>query len=309
MADFEAASRAVLEHLHERLGFGLWMVTRVAGEDWVVLSAEDHGYGVAAGSVFRWTDSFCSRMVRGEGPRFAPDPGAVPAYAEAPIARQVPIGSYVGVPLTDEHGRLFGTLCAIDPAPADPRLAAELPLVELLGGLLGGLLARELQLRSAERRAERAEVAALSDPVTGLPNRRAWDALIAREEHRCHRHGHPAAVLSIDLDGLKHVNDAGGHPAGDELIVRAAAALRGSLREGDVCARIGGDEFAVLGIETDAAGAERLAERARAALAGAGVPASVGAAARDPGRGLRAAYGDADRAMYAEKRARRSRAA
>ena len=70
--DFEAAGQRVLAFLHQRFGFGLWMVTRTEGEDWIVLQSEDHGYGVKPGTVFRWADSFCSEMVKGNGPRIAP---------------------------------------------------------------------------------------------------------------------------------------------------------------------------------------------------------------------------------------------
>lgn len=64
---------AVMRFLHGRLGFDLWMVTRVEGDDWIVLETEDHGYGVTPTSVFRWADSFCSQMVAGRGPRLYPD--------------------------------------------------------------------------------------------------------------------------------------------------------------------------------------------------------------------------------------------
>src|SRR5262245_23424035 len=129
---FDEASRAVLGFLHERLGFGLWIITRVEGNDWIVLSSEDHGYDVASGDVFQWSDSFCARMVEGQGPTFAPDSDEVPAYYAAPVRRQRPIRSYVGVPLTRFDGSLFGTLCAIDPAPKPETLATEIGLVHLL---------------------------------------------------------------------------------------------------------------------------------------------------------------------------------
>ena len=114
---FHEAANAVLRHLHEALGFDLWMVTRREGDDWIVLHAADQGYGVKQGDVFRWMDSFCSRMVRGEGPRIAPRSQEIPVYAAAPIGQQVDIGAYVGVPLDWHDGRLFGTLCAIHPQP------------------------------------------------------------------------------------------------------------------------------------------------------------------------------------------------
>lgn len=141
LKDFEGAAHAVLSFLHLRMGFGLWMVTRTEGEDWIVLQAEDHGYGVTEGTVFRWADSFCSRMVEGDGPRVAPDSDSVPAYATAAIGRHVKIGAYVGVPLRRGDGSLFGTLCAIDPQIQAESIVEEQQLIELLAGLLSTLLA------------------------------------------------------------------------------------------------------------------------------------------------------------------------
>ena len=90
-ANFQEAVQAVLESLHERLGFQLWMFTRVEGNDWIVLEAVDHGYGVTSGNVFHWSDSFCSRMVQGMGSRVAPNSRQIQAYLEAPIGQQVDI--------------------------------------------------------------------------------------------------------------------------------------------------------------------------------------------------------------------------
>jgi len=112
-SNFEEAVQAVLESLHERLGFQLWMFTRVEGEDWIVLEAVDYGYSVKSGNVFHWSDSFCSRMVRGEGPRVAPNSQQIQAYVEAPIGQQVDISAYIGIPLCHADGTLFGTLVVI----------------------------------------------------------------------------------------------------------------------------------------------------------------------------------------------------
>ena len=208
---FDTASRDVLHYLHDRLGFGLWMVTRTKGLDWVVLQAEDHGYGVEDGDVFQWADSFCSRMVRGEGPRIAPRSAEVPAYAEAPIGSQVPIGAYIGVPLNRTDGELFGTLCAIDPDPKPDEIVDELNNIELMARLLETILESECKANDEARRAERAEAQAMSDHLTGLYNRRGWDLLLASEEKRCRQFAHPATILSIDLDELKPINDTQGH--------------------------------------------------------------------------------------------------
>jgi diguanylate cyclase (GGDEF)-like protein len=213
----------------------------------------------------------------------------------------VKIGAYVGVPLTQGDGNLFGTLCGIDPEVQPDAIAAELPMVELLGALLSSILKAELDATAALRRAERAEAESEIDPMTGLYNRRGWNRLLDAEEARCRRYGHPACVVAIDLDGLKIVNDRFGLGAGDGLICKTANALRSAARESDVLARLGGDEFAVIGTQCNANETGRLVERLRAALATHGVGASFGMAIRSHGNGLKAALDEADAAMYREK--------
>ncbi|MBX9961831.1 MAG: sensor domain-containing diguanylate cyclase [Burkholderiales bacterium] len=302
--DFESAGQAVLSFLHRRLGFNLWMVTRKEGDDWIVLQTEDHGYGVEPGTVFRWADSFCSEMVKGNGPRIAPRSMDIPAYEAAPIGRQVQIGSYVGLPLVRSDGSLFGTLCAIHPSPQPESIVEEQELVELLGAMLSTILQAELNAAEQTRRSEKLQVEAMTDQLTGLYNRRGWDRLLASEEERCMRYGHPAAVLIIDLDDLKTVNDTQGHAAGDALIVRASATLRSVARTSDIVARLGGDEFGILLAEVDRSNAQTFLKRVRTALSEANVKASIGLAMRDPAVGLVGACLAADKLMYEEKHSR-----
>jgi diguanylate cyclase (GGDEF)-like protein len=302
--DFESAGRAVITFLHRRLGFGLWMVTRTEGNEWIVLQSEGHEYNVVPGTVFQWADSFCSEMVKGNGPRIAPDSDVIPAYAAAPIGRQVQIGAYIGVPLTKADGGLFGTLCAIDPTRQPEAIAQEQELIELLAALLSKVLQSDLKASDAIRRSEKFEAEAQTDSMTRLYNRRAWGQLLLKEEERCRRYGHPAFVVAIDLDDLKRVNDALGHAAGDALIMRAADAMRTAARDVDVVARLGGDEFGILAVECDLAGAEALVQRVQAALADADVKASLGMAARGQLGGLEEAYATADHLMYQAKHSR-----
>jgi diguanylate cyclase len=302
--DFETASREMLEFLHQRLGFELWMVTRTQGNDWIVLQSEDHGYGVKPGTVFNWADSFCSHMVKNKGPRVAPSSDKVPLYAAAPIAKQVPIKAYIGVPLVKSDGTLSGTLCAMDPTSQPNSIAQEQGLVEMCGNLLSTILQLELKANDEARRAERLEVEALVDPLTRLYNRRGWDRLLLAEEERCRRHGSPASVVVIDLNDMKRVNDTKGHAAGDEYLVRAGTVLRQIARTTDVVARLGGDEFGILSVECDRAGGEVMMQRLRAGLDQAQVKASMGLAVRNPANGgLKLAWTTADENMYEEKRA------
>jgi diguanylate cyclase (GGDEF)-like protein len=306
---FESAAREVMRFLRRRLGFNLWMVTRTDGVDWIVLQAEDNGYyGVKDGASFRWADSFCSRMIAGEGPRIAPSSRVVAVYETAPIASKLAISAYVGVPLHNPDGSLFGTLCAIDPDPQPPEIANDLALIELLASMLSGLLACELRAIDAEREAERATGEAETDAMTGLFNRRGWNRLIAMEDARCRRYGQQACIFAIDIDGLKGVNDTLGHPAGDDLICRAAKALRSATRESDTVARVGGDEFAVLCVECGAEMLRNLHLRIRAALDYAKVSASIGMATLFPiNRNLEGAWHNADEQMYVDKSLRGAR--
>ncbi len=301
-ADFRGAASSVLAFLYARLGFDIWMVIRTKGDDWIVVQAEDHGYGLKEATVLPWSDSLCSQMVLGRGPRIAPRCAAVPAYLSAPFARRLHVGAYIGVPLTRGDGTLFGTLCGFHPVPQPDVITADLPLVEMLAALLSSLLEADFHAKELNSQVEREHLETLSDSLTGLYNRRGWDQLLAAEDKRCLRYGHPACVVAVDLDTLKLTNDKEGHSSGDELLRRAAIALRGSARQQDIVARVGGDEFAVLGVECDRAGADGLVERLREALLEAQVDASCGVGMRRPPLSLEKAWRDADAAMYAQKR-------
>jgi diguanylate cyclase (GGDEF)-like protein len=108
---------------------------------------------------------------------------------------------------------------------------------------------------------------ALTDQLTGLMNRRAMQAALARETARARRHGAAASIVLCDVDHFKAINDRHGHAAGDQVLRRVAQALAGAVRASDVCARWGGEEFIVLLPQTPLAGARCAAETVRRAIA------------------------------------------
>ena len=299
--NFEEAGQAILKFLSQRFGFKLWMITRTEGDDWIVLLSEDNGYDVKPGQVFRWADSFCAHMVQNNAPRVVPYSPDIQAYTDAPINKLITIKAYIGQPLFKEDGSLFGTLCAIDPEPQPKVLVEDAPLFELIAKVLSYTIQAELKADEHIRKAERFEMEALSDPMTGLFNRRAWDELITKEEERCKRYGHPTAVLMIDLNDLKITNDTLGHAAGDEIIQRMALTLKNTVRNNDIVARLGGDEFAVMTIETNQKHAEKLVSRIQSAFTKDGISAAIGLAMRNPAYGLSAAIIEADAKMYQNK--------
>ena len=171
-------------------------------------------------------------------------------------------------------------------------------------------------LRSREEALERSEARfrhqALHDPLTGLPNRNLFSDRVRHALGRAGRSGKAVAVLFLDLDNFKYVNDSLGHETGDELLVEAAQRIVRSLRAGDTAARFGGDEFVVL-LE-DVAGAEDAVRSAERINEGLGEPfvlvgqevsigASIGIALSHPSDGVEpgALLRNADAAMYAAK--------
>ncbi|MBK9089306.1 MAG: diguanylate cyclase [Holophagales bacterium] len=173
-------------------------------------------------------------------------------------------------------------------------------------------------LASMADRLARLSLAASTDPLTGLANRTVLFDRLSLEIARARRHGHPVALGILDLDSFKPFNDRYGHVAGDRLLVEVGRALLDSIRDTDLAARFGGDEFVVLLPEADATQALTCLERirlriARARVAGAeeGDTASAGIAVFDPTVrstvSVSAWLRQADAALYAAKAAGRNR--
>jgi len=120
----------------------------------------------------------------------------------------------------------------------------------------------------------RLETLASTDPLTGLLNHRAFHARLDEEIARADRADRPLALLMVDLDDFRAINNTHGHQAGDRALVAIAAALRGSLRAGDSAGRYGGDEFAAILPEADLPEALAVAERACTAIAAVALPVS-----------------------------------
>lgn len=147
---------------------------------------------------------------------------------------------------------------------------------------------------------------ARTDTLTGLSNRRTWEEELSRELARARRAKRPVSIIVADLDGFKAVNDRQGHQAGDRLLRTTAAAFRACLRELDVVARFGGDEFGFVLPDCPEHEALNVADRLRLA-APIGVTCSLGVAGWTGAEPAATLFERADRALYEAKRAGRNR--
>ncbi len=288
-SDPETIHRTAAEAAHRMLGGqpGAWAAISVPDTD------TDTDTGTGAGASQRQ----CVAVLAGDAPADLAGAALEPVESDHRLALRLE---------TDK--RLYGTLL-VHAAPAHLR-EARTSLQALAGQTVLGLINAD---HAADLRHQ-----AFHDALTGLANRALLHEHLNRAVARARR-GSPLAVLLIDLDGFKQVNDNYGHAAGDYLLVNVAQRLRDAIRGADTAARLGGDEFAVLLDGMESAGdavnvADRILATVQAPLTtsdGADISprASIGLAVFNGHPTADALLHQADTAMYAAKRAGKSRVA
>ncbi|WP_431259306.1 GGDEF domain-containing protein [Roseateles chitinivorans] len=329
--NLEQLTRPLLDMLGTVTGLESTYLTTIdlrAGEQHVLLARNAGTMTIPEGLTVAWSDTLCKRAL--DAGRMATSDVAS-CWGDSDAARQLGIQTYVSAPVRDDGGELLGTLCA---ASAERRsISPEAQsLLRLFSTLVSQFLQRERLVADLRAANEQLATYALTDALTGLPNRRALFDELQRELQRAARDGTCVLLGCIDLDGFKSVNDQLGHHRGDLFLREIAQRLSLELRGSDMLARVGGDEFVVVGPGVTLAGLPRsrgpLVERdepaqaartleQRAALASVGrfdldghalqyAGASVGVVALDPaGLSVEQALHLADQRMYEVKRARR----
>lgn len=198
---------------------------------------------------------------------------------------------------------------------ADAIIQAVARLVEINDATQGRLVSAEQKLREQAKEIEFYAAEALTDPLTLLPNRRAFDEELVRRIAEADRRGDPLCILIFDVDHFKKLNDTYGHLAGDEVLHGLGRVLLRSMRQMDMIARFGGEEFAAILPATSIEDAKKVAARAREqieeALLGSEeqvlrITASIGVAERLPGEGGPELIQRADEALYAAKKGGRN---
>ena len=283
------------------------MARRLFGVDVALVSLVDENrqwFKSCAGMELSETPrdiSFCGHAILGDGAFVIPDALQDERFCDNPLVAGPPhVRFYAGCPLRGPGGRKLGTLCIID---SKPRAFSDED-VEMLVDLA---LMVEREFSAIEW--------ATVDELTGLSNRRGFMMLAQHSLQLCMRQNIPAALVFIDLDHLKQVNDQLGHAEGDWVLVTFAQHLMKAFRSSDVVARLGGDEFLVLLTNHSKAAAESAMARLQQALdatneaeaRGYDISFSYGLVEFDPKRHhtIGALISEGDSLMYKTKKARR----
>ncbi|OWQ90338.1 diguanylate cyclase [Roseateles aquatilis] len=331
----DALTRPLLDMLGTVTGLESTYLTAVdlrAGEQQVLLARNVGAMVIPEGLSVPWHDTLCKRAL--DAGRMATSDVAE-CWGDSDAARQLGIQTYVSAPVCTAGGELLGTLCAASARrhPVGPEAEA---MLRLFSSLVGQFIQRERLVADLRAANEQLATFALTDALTGLPNRRALFDELHRQLQRAVRDGSCVLIGCIDLDGFKAINDQLGHQCGDRFLQAIAQRLSLELRGSDMLARMGGDEFVVVGPgaglgglppssgawvdHAEALQAARTLEQ-RASLATVGhfeldgnalqyAGASVGVVAVNPvGLTAEEALRLADERMYEIKRARRRSAA
>ncbi len=227
-----------------------------------------------------------------------------PRLGEACVAGAAETRSAVAFPIVHEGG-ITGVV-TLSGGSARTLEDGVLATLADIGRQIGQYVERKQVEAALAESAARLSAIAATDVLTGLPNRREFERRLALPRSR------GFAILAIDVDNLKIVNDSYGHEAGDAALRSIGTALRMGVREGDVVARSGGDEFAALLPNTDVEEAARVGDRLRRAMHGIALPhgqarISIGCAAGPPGADAQLVFTGADEALYRAKRKGRDR--
>jgi diguanylate cyclase len=266
----EQLTRPLLEMLEIVTGLEsvyLTSIDEAAGIQFVDFARNAGELQINEGLEVPWSDTLCKRCID-EGRRFTSNVSEI--WSDSQSAKALGIETYASAPVCASNGLIIGTLCAASKQSQSigPRARSAL---NLFSKIIAQHIERERLLAEVRRSNEYLTKFALTDSLTGLPNRRAMQDELGRLLARAARDGSYVLVGMIDLDDFKKINDDDGHAAGDAHLKSCAQLVSLVTRDTDMLARIGGDEFAFVGpASVDPDASHRMAEQIRVRIAEAG---------------------------------------
>ncbi|MDX1571367.1 MAG: EAL domain-containing protein [Xanthomonadales bacterium] len=225
-----------MENLQRRLGFDLLLAVAVdRSQQMKVLASHGSGEGAAPSDVAGHAP-FRKLLVGKEV--VAPDDARQALGAEDPLVRKLGVQAYLAVPIAGKGGTTIGAVMGVARAPLEG-------VIERLGALrlLAGFFGKQLEIRQLKAQSE---TRSLHDALTGLPNRLLFNDRLDHALKEAARRGEMVALMFVDLDRFKTINDGLGHSIGDQVLASVTERLKAMVRKSDTVARYAGDEFTVI---------------------------------------------------------------
>ena len=317
----DIGTREIIEQLLQDalayLSLEIGLISRIEDERYTVWWAASRGPEIAPGTNFPLGDTYCRLMLDEADVFHTVRAGEDPRISGHPCYQAFGLESYIGIPLR-VNGRVWGTLNFSSAAPRGrPFSEIEEELLRLIANAAERVITHEGEFERVRRERDRMADRAMTDHLTGLPNRSALERHIERLMQARDAGASPFSLAVLDVDHFKAINDTHGHDVGDRVLRWLGARMAECLRDGDLVARSGGEEFVIVmpGASEDAA--REIVERVRTHVRQGRVPlddgqtigvtVSGGIGEHQPGEPYPGLFRRTDAALYAAKRAGRDR--
>lgn len=299
---FSQSTKEFLMALTYRFPVAQWIVFRVENNRLQILHIAGKSPINAVGEAFDIQDTVIDSICQQELPLFCADTFNTLDLEKYPQLRALDIQAYASAPLLKNNGDLIGFLFGHSTTPNPEFTAENNQVIAISARMMATFLQTELRTVRETRRLERAETEAMQDELTGIYNRRGWERFLSSEDIRGRRYGATMGIIMADANNLKVVNDQYGHAAGDQMLQDIATILKDTVRTQDIVARIGGDEFAILCLDTTEDALMLLSDRILHAVTQVGHSVSIGASVHEATHSIMQTLQKADELMYIHKR-------
>lgn len=282
-----------------------WVLLRIENDQMQVMRVAGDAPFQTTNSVTGFSGSLLEQIALGQSPTYMPDIDPGSAVAALPFIVKHNIQGYISAPLLSSGYDLLGFVIGYhnEPLALDEH---NLSLINVGARVTAKFLQNELKAVENARELDRAEAQALCDELTEVYNRLGWERFVTSEEIRGQRYAKTLGIVMLDTNNLKVINDMYGHAAGDQMLQTVADTVKTTVRPQDVVARIGGDEFAILVIDTSEDALSLLVDRLLHAIEQTGYSVAIGSCMHHADVPMEETLHIADQRMYAHKRQQKS---